>query len=231
MMPTAPSTAPPPPVHPDASVELIDDLRATGADFHQRGWSLATSSNYSLVLGRDPLELLITVSGKDKGRLGRDDFVRVGADGAPVDGCGKKSSAETMLHVVLADELAGVNAVLHTHSAAVTVASSLAGDCLVLEGYEMLKALDGVTTHESRVALRVFENTQDIATLAQEVRAWLRSGEGRDGQPQGFVLRKHGLYTWGASLAAARAKVEAIEFLLQCEVQHRVLAAATPDQF
>src|SRR5688572_6523672 len=62
----------------------IGGLRRIGAEFHLRGWSVGTSSNYSVVLGRDPLRLLVTASGKDKGRLTADDFVVVDAAGKPV---------------------------------------------------------------------------------------------------------------------------------------------------
>lgn len=199
--------------------EIVDDLRETGAELHRRSWSLATSSNYSVVLGRDPLELLVTASGKDKGRLGREDFVRVGSDGKPLTPDSPKSSAETMLHVVLAEELPDVGAVLHTHSVWGTVLSGMVGDELVIEGYEMLKGLEGVTTHETVERIRVFDNTQDIATLAEEVRRWLPTAE----RPHGFLLRKHGLYTWGKSLAAARRHIEAFEFLFECEARRQTL--------
>ncbi|MEM8866219.1 MAG: methylthioribulose 1-phosphate dehydratase [Planctomycetota bacterium] len=209
----------------DPPLDQIDELRASGADFHRRGWSLGTSSNYSVVLGRDPLELLVTVSGKDKGKLSRDDFVSVGADGKPCDGSGKKSSAETMLHVVLAETLPNVGAVLHTHSVWATVLSDFVAEHLLLEGYEMLKGLDGNTTHETREAVRVFDNTQDIATLAEEVRDWLRvTAEEGEPTPHGFLLRKHGLYTWGATVADARRQVEVFEFLFECEAQHTLFA-------
>ena len=68
-----------------ASDDAATGLRAVGREFHARGWSLGTSSNYSVVLDRDPLELLITASGKDKSALGPDDFVRVDASGRLID--------------------------------------------------------------------------------------------------------------------------------------------------
>ncbi len=52
-----------------ASGDLRAALCAVGREFHSRGWSLGTSSNYSVVTGRTPLELLITASGKDKSAL------------------------------------------------------------------------------------------------------------------------------------------------------------------
>src|SRR5262245_340616 len=92
----------PPQLHP-ALTGLegpIDSLREVGAMLWQRGWSVGTSSNYSVVVSREPLELLITASGKDKGRLTQRDFVRVGSNGKPTADGQPKSSAETMLHVV-----------------------------------------------------------------------------------------------------------------------------------
>lgn len=207
---------------PDAEPQQVDlkdiatSLAQTGADFHHRGWSLGTSSNYSVVVGRDPLRLLVTESGRDKGRLGPTDFVTVGAQGETVDGSGKRSSAETMLHVVLA-EGAGAGAVLHTHSVWGTLLSDLWGDAGGgwIAGYEMLKGLAGVTTHQTKKFVEVFPNTQNIPSLADKVRARLQEPE--DPLRHGFLIRKHGLYTWGADLAEARRHIEVFEFLFECE--------------
>src|SRR4051812_10872423 len=82
--------------------EPIEALCAVGQMLWQRGWSVGTSSNYSVVLNREPLELLVTASGKDKGRLKPSDFVRVNEAGRPICDGQPKSSAETLLHVVAA---------------------------------------------------------------------------------------------------------------------------------
>lgn len=199
----------------------VDDLRDTGRMLHSRGWSLGTSSNYSVVLEREPLELLLTASGKDKGRLERRDFVRVDERGhrveRPADNFAleNKPSAETLLHVVLA-ELPDVGAVLHTHSVWGTLLSDRYFDegGLEIEGFEMLKGLEGNTTHEMKEWVPIFDNTQDIAALADELRTRLHDRE----QPikHGFLIRKHGLYTWGRNLAAARRHIEVFEFLFEC---------------
>src|SRR5271168_4482668 len=97
--------------HADAIAGLIE----TGRDFHRRGWSLGTSSNYSVVVDREPLTLLLTGSGFDKGRLQPEQFVLVGEDGRSRHASFPKASAETMLHVALA-RAAGAGAILHTHS-------------------------------------------------------------------------------------------------------------------
>jgi methylthioribulose-1-phosphate dehydratase len=214
----------PPQLHPALAgyVAEIDSLRELGAMLWQRGWSVGTSSNYSLVLSREPLELLVTASGKDKGRLTRGDFVRVGANGKPSVEGQPKSSAETLLHVVAASQ-PEVGAVLHTHS----VWSTLLSDFyhpqggFEISGYEMLKGLDGIGTHEYSAWVEVFDNTQDIPALAEQVRE--RLADPADPLTHGYLIRKHGLYTWGRDLDEARRHVEIYEFLFECVARRMIL--------
>ena len=204
-------------------VSQIDALRDVGAMFWQRGWSVGTSSNYSVVVSRDPLELLVTASGKDKGRLTRGDFVRIAASGKPVAEGQPKSSAETLLHIVAAGQ-PDVGAVLHTHSVWSTLLSDLfAGEGgFEIGGYEMLKGLEGVKTHEHTSWLEIFDNTQDIPVLAEQVRE--RLADASDPLQHGYLIRKHGLYTWGRDLDEARRHVEIFEFLFECVARRMILA-------
>jgi methylthioribulose-1-phosphate dehydratase len=217
----------PPPLHPLHPalldlVENIDALREVGTMFWQRSWSVGTSSNYSVVVCREPLELLITASGKDKGRLTRGDFVRVGASGRPTADGQPKSSAETLLHIALAQQ-PGVGAVLHTHSVWGTLLSDFfyPQGGFEIAGYEMLKGLAGVTTHDTATWIEIFDNTQNIPALAAQVSEWLNDLE----QPlrYGYLIRRHGLYTWGRDLDEARRHVEILEFLFECVARRMVL--------
>jgi methylthioribulose-1-phosphate dehydratase len=189
-------------------------LRDIGREFHQRGWSLGTSSNYSVVLDRDPLRLLLTASGKDKGRLGPRDFVVVDDSGKAVDPKHPKPSAETLLHVVAAQH-AGAGSVLHTHSVWGTLLSDrhFKTGGVLIEGFEMLKGLDGVRTHEHSLWLEIVDNTQDIAEMAR----WIakRLTDPRKPLRHGFLIRGHGLYTWGRDVDEARRHIEVLEFLLE----------------
>lgn len=198
----------------DMDAAKIDDLRDCGRLFFSRGWSVGTSSNYSAVAQREPLQLLITVSGKDKGRLGPDDFVRVDEFGKPIDPNSPPSSAETMLHVIAARD-PNVGAVLHTHSVWGTLLSDLhfANGGFAIEGFEMLKGLAGVRTHEHREWVPIFENTQNIPELADQVSAYTSSSESPT--IHGYLIRNHGLYTWGADVAEARRHIEIFEFLFE----------------
>lgn len=192
----------------------IRALQDVAALFYEHGWAYGTSGNYSVVLARQPLRLLITASGRDKRALRDDDFVVVDAQARPVRRGAPQPSAETWLHVVLAQQ-PGVGAILHTHSIWNTLLSEVhfAAGVVELAGFEMLKGLAGITTHHTRVHIPIYDNTQDIPALAEQ----LRTQFARPGQPpqHAFLMRGHGLYTWGRDLAEARRHVEILEFLLE----------------
>lgn len=192
-----------------------DALRETGTMLFNRGWSMGTSSNYSITVNRDPLQLLITASGKDKGQLGRNDFVLVGEDGNPTTKEQPKPSAETFLHIVTAQHIEDVGSVLHTHSVWGTLLSDIYFEDggITFEGYEMLKGLDGINTHDHSKWLPIFDNTQDIPTLAKEVAKKMQTDP--DHIAHGYLIRKHGLYTWGKNIEEARRHIEVFEFLFE----------------
>ena len=164
----------------------------------------------------------ITVSGRDKGKLREADIMVVDFAGNAV-GSDHRPSAETLLHTQLYRRFAEVGCVLHTHSKAQTVASRLfAGAGHVrLEGYELLKAFRGNSTHETALDLPVLPNTQDMRVLAAQVEALLD-----DGPMWGYLIDGHGLYAWGRDMAEARRHLEAFEFLLGCELELRRLGCA-----
>ncbi|WP_239481944.1 methylthioribulose 1-phosphate dehydratase [Pseudomonas insulae] len=197
--------------------QLAQEIIDAGRFLYGRGWSPATSSNYSTRLAAD--QALLTVSGKHKGQLGTDDVLATDLDGNSLE-AGKKPSAETLLHTQLYRWNGGVGAVLHTHSVNATVLSRLtAGDRLVLEDYELQKAFSGVSSHEGQVIVPIFDNDQDIARLAAQVQPWL------DAHPDcvGYLIRGHGLYTWGPRMSDALRQVEAFEFLFECELKVRAI--------
>lgn len=201
----------------------VSALREAGAVFWQRGWSLGTSSNYSVLVSREPHRLLITSSGKDKGRLGEHDFVLTDENARAVEPPSAVPSAEALLHATLTRR-PEVGAVLHTHSVWATLLSDqfAAQGGFEIEGYEMLKGLSGVRTHEHREWVTIFENTQDMRALAQELLR--RIDDPVSPVRHGFLLRRHGLYTWGRDLDEARRHIEIFEFLF--EVVGRRLGAA-----
>ena len=192
-------------------------LAAIGQRIYGNGWSPATSSNYSVRLNEH--YAAVTQSGKDKGLLRETDIMAVDMQGQAASA--GKPSAETLLHTQLYRRFPKVGSVLHTHSHASTVLTMhWPANSITLDGYELLKALDGFTTHESRLVIPVFDNTQDIAALAEAVDAAMEDGD----VSHAYLIRGHGLYTWAADLPACYRQLEALEVLLAIELDRRRLS-------
>jgi methylthioribulose-1-phosphate dehydratase len=190
-------------------------LADIGNGFHARGWVLGTSGNFSAVICREPLRLAITSTGLDKGSLKPGQFLEMDGAGNVLRGDGRPS-AEALLHLAIARRV-DPGAILHTHSVWSTVLSGshASQGGIALEGYEMLKGLEGVRTHKHREWLPILENSQDMIELAERVSKTLRESPGI----HGFLLREHGLYTWGAGLEEAKRHVEILEFLMEVLVR------------
>lgn len=196
-----------------------DTLIETAAALAARGWMPATSGNLSIRL--DDTHVAITTSGQDKSQLTRADLAVVGiVDGHAVDAT-RKPSAETPLHVQLYQRLAAVGSVLHTHSQSQSVASRVfAHDGILrLQGWELQKALRGFDTHASVLELPVFPNTQRLQELVARVDAWIDDGKAL----HGYLVEGHGMYAWGHDTQEARRHLEALDFLLACELDLRRL--------
>jgi methylthioribulose-1-phosphate dehydratase len=188
-----------------ASLDVaIESLVAFGRTAAERGWVAATSGNFSCRL--DDARVLLTRSGRDKGALGPDDFLVASLDGAPPPA----ASAEAPLHLARYREDPAVRAVLHVHSRPAAVVSRWRCDdgYVPLEGWEMQKALAGVTTHAARLELPIYPNSQDVEALVAIARP-------RPPVP-GFLLAGHGLYAWGRSVDEAKRHVDALDYLLAC---------------
>lgn len=198
----------------------IIELIAIANWIGNQGWCPATGGNFSARI--DENLCVITASGVDKTALQEDNFLVVQLTGK-VHPSSQKPSAETLLHTTLYELGKDIGAVLHTHSVAATVLSNYCQDrdSLIIQGYEMQKALRGVTTHEAKVCLPILDNSQNMRVLSAQLKQrWqLKAFE------YGFLVRGHGLYTWGNSLQEAKRHLEGIEFLLSCELNRMLLAA------
>jgi len=197
---------------PDAAVSAI---LAAGRRMDSRNWVPATAGNFSIRLpgGR----IAVTRSGVHKGFLTPEALMVVDLEGRPEDPA-LRPSAETLLHCGIYRRFPEAGAVLHGHSIANTVLSRLAGGAVELAGYELLKAFPGLATHEAKVAVPVFDNDQDIARLQRAVEA---AWKGMQAVPPGYLIRGHGVYVWAREMDAALARLEALEFMLECELQER----------
>lgn len=190
-----------------------DTIAATARELSALGWTPATSSNFSMRV--DTKHAAITVSGRHKGRLGRDDIMLIDLQGQAV-GTDARPSAETALHTQIYRRWPTMHAVLHTHSRTQSVASRLfAADAVIhLKGWELQKAITGFDSHESTLEIPVFPNTQHMPDLVARVDAWLDAGK----PLHAYLIDGHGIYTWGRDMAEAERQLEALEFMLGCEL-------------
>lgn len=192
--------------------DIAANLASVAKGFHARGWLLGTSGNLSAVVQRRPLRLAMSPSGIDKGELTPDQVLMIDEDSRVVSDHNAKPSDETLLHLrIVKDRQAG--AVLHTHSVWNTILSDLYAPAggLTIKGFEMLKGLQGVKTHEHSEWLPIVENSQDMPALAETIGQTLIEHP----KAHGFMLRAHGLYAWGENLAQAKRHIEILEFLLE----------------
>jgi methylthioribulose-1-phosphate dehydratase len=189
-----------------------EELVACIRFLHQKGFAPATSSNYSFRIPSAP-EIHISASGIDKGSFTTSDLMLVDAHGKAIDD-GRKPSAETLLHTMIYRVQPETTCVLHTHTVYNTCLSAIyePKKKLVLEGFEVLKGLNGIRTHKSSIEVPIFANSQDIAALSAEVESYWKQHP----VMKGFLLAGHGLYTWGKSIAEAKRHIEVFEFLFEC---------------
>ena len=189
------------------------EIAHAGVEFAARGWTPATSSNFSMRIDDDTVA--VTVSERDKGALEPSDVLAVALDGKPLDP-GQRPSAEAALHLQIYRRLPATGVVLHTHSQNQTVSSRLFANpgVISLHGWELQKAITGYTTHDSRLDLPVFPNSQDMRDIEARVDAWLDAGK----PLYAYLIEGHGLYTWGHNMPEAKRHLEALEFLLACEL-------------
>ena len=196
----------------NASRTQRDRLAQVMEGIHQRGWCDGTGGNFSVVKQRHPLQLLMAPSGVDKGEVQADQLIVVDGDGNVVNGEGK-ASAETALHLRIV-EANNAGAVLHTHSVPGTVLSRHYEDEgeVALEGWEMLKGLDGINTHATNINIPVISNSQSMQELGDAIAPFLPSA------PNGFLVAGHGLYAWGKTLDESKRHLEILEFLLKVKL-------------
>jgi methylthioribulose-1-phosphate dehydratase len=186
-----------------------------GRRMDQRGWVPATAGNISVRL--DEQRVAITRSGGHKGFLTPGHVMQVDLQGRALTQ-DAKPSAETLLHCQIYRLFPQAGAVLHGHSVPGTVLSmSDKAPALRFAGYELLKAFEGQTTHEAALDLPLFDNDQDMARLAGIVEPSLPACR------LGYLIRGHGVYIWGPDMPTALARLEGLEFLLECELERRRL--------
>ncbi|XEC92691.1 methylthioribulose 1-phosphate dehydratase [Paenibacillus tarimensis] len=200
----------------------LSDLRDIKQRFADRGWFPGTSGNLSIRVGDytpNQFHFAITASGKDKSLQTPEDFLFVDQHGKPSETTSLKPSAETLIHCEIY-RLTGCGAIFHVH----TVYNNLISEwfwerrSVPVQGVELIKAFN-IWEEEAMIDIPIVANYADIPRIVPEVTALL--------QPRipGILLRKHGIYAWGANSFEAKRHLEAFEFLFEYVYRFELLKA------
>ena len=196
-----------------------EELLSAMAYFSNRGWTPATSSNFSFRSACHPGAFFVTKSGIDKGSASGVDFILVGEDGTilsePRDAV---PSAESALHRLIYRQTSA-GAVVHLHSVYSVIVSMGVpknASAVSFAGLEILKGL-GHATHDVEEIVPIFANSQDMDRLAGQIEEyWHRR---LPAAMRAFLICGHGVYCWGKDVAEARRVAEVLEYLFEWKVK------------
>lgn len=205
----------------ETNLKLAQDLVACIKFFNQKNWSPASSTNYS-VRSTHSDQYIISRSGVDKNLFELSDLILIDSEGKvlpPFSESDVKSSAETEIHTEIYRRYPEINCVVHTHSVLGTVLSyALEKEKrITFEGLEILKGLEGNTTHLLTEILPIVPNSQNMKDITDAVSEYLIPTP----KIHGFLIAGHGLYTWGKDISTAKRHIETFEFLFECFQQMR----------
>lgn len=193
------------------TIELKEQIAETIRHYNTKGWSPATSTNYSFK--DEDGTIWVSRSGVDKSTFLPSDFITVDSEGNAIgEFVGIKPSAETLIHCVIYAHFPETKVILHSHSIYPVLISSVINERITFEGYEIQKGFDGQTSHENAIDIPIFYNTQDMQLFKQMIENNLDKITNHS-----FLIKKHGTYAWGKDLFEAKRHLETLEYLCQCE--------------
>ncbi|WP_219837708.1 methylthioribulose 1-phosphate dehydratase [Paenibacillus sp. R14(2021)] len=190
----------------------LSELTEVKSLFASRGWFPGTSGNLSIRAGEftpEDFHFAITASGKDKSLSTPEDFLFVDQDGKPSEGTKLKPSAETLIHCEIYRQT-GCGAIFHVHTVFNNLVSELFWErkSIPVDGVELIKAFN-IWDEEAHIEIPIVSNFAHIPSIVPEVTERL------DKRIPGIMLRKHGIYAWGANAFEAKRHLEAFEFIFE----------------
>lgn len=190
---------------------IAEQLVNVSQNFANKGWFPATSGNLSVKLSHEPLTFGVTASGKDKEYLTIHDILFVDGDSKALEATQLKPSAETLVHAEVYKRIgAEAGSVLHVHTIYNNLISEIFAEqgSVVISDMELIKGLN-IWEEGAVIEVPIVENFADIPKLADEI------GKRLDPRVPGVLIRKHGIYAWGDSVASAKRHVQAFEFMFE----------------
>ncbi|WP_166239480.1 methylthioribulose 1-phosphate dehydratase [Paenibacillus turpanensis] len=200
------------PITLEMKQRVFNELCEAKTIFAGRGWFPATSGNLSIRIGDfipEQFNFAITASGKDKSVNTPEDYLLVNQDGQPIEATHLRPSAETLIHCEIYKKT-GCGAIFHVHTVFNNIVSELFWErgSVPVEGVELIKAFN-IWEEDAVIDIPLLPNYAEIPRIAELVPGKL------DPRVPGILLRKHGIYAWGANAFEAKRHLEAFEFLFE----------------
>lgn len=194
-------------------MSLHEELAKVIRDYNLKGWSPATSTNYSF---KDELnQIWVSRSGVDKSEFKSDDFIKIDSRGEAIEEyLNIKPSAETLIHCFIYQMFPETKVILHSHGVNPVLVSSIEKSEVSFEGFEIQKGFEGQKTHLNRITIPIFENSQEMTFFEKEL-VYKQSQLSN----HCFIIRKHGTYAWGKTLFEAKRHLETLDYLCECKLK------------
>jgi methylthioribulose-1-phosphate dehydratase len=203
----------------------VDDLSTLICDlarsFYGLGWVSGTGGGICL---RDGEQVIIAPSGVQKERMSPEQMFTIALDGSivtrPADSSLRPSECSALF--LKAINLRNAGAVIHSHSMNAMAATLLFGEEFSISHLEMIKGIHGMT-YQDRLIVPIIENTDRECDLADTLEdAILR-------YPATFavLVRRHGVYVWGADWVQAKTHAECYDYLFRAAIEMRRMGIAT----
>lgn len=194
-------------------MSIHEELAKVIRDYNLKGWSPATSTNYSF---KDELnQIWVSRSGVDKSEFKSDDFIKINSSGEAMEELTNiRPSAETLIHCFIYQMFPETKVILHSHGVNPVLVSSIEKSEVSFEGFEIQKGFEGQKTHLNRITIPIFENSQEMTFFEKEL-VYKQSQLSN----HCFIIRKHGTYAWGKSLFEAKRHLETLDYLCECKLK------------
>ena len=199
---------------------LVSELCAS---FYTLGWVTGTGGSISIRIGG---RIFMAPSGVQKERMQPADIFVLDGEGAVVYSprplLGKPALRLSQCAPLFqhAFTLRGAGAAIHTHDINAVMVTLLAGDATEfrITHHEMIKGIAGHGFTDECV-VPIIENTPHEADLADSL------GEAMRLYPRSnaILVRRHGVYVWGADWIAAKGQAECYHYLFEAYVKMRAI--------
>ncbi len=194
------------------NIDPRESLIYAATNFYQKGWMVGTAGNLSARLPDN--SFWITASGRPKGELTEQDFVRVDINGQVLEKLNPnfRPSAETSIHQAIYQCFPEAKACYHVHSIEANLVSNFTeGNGLLLPSLEMLKGL-GIWEENPWIEMPLFVNHLEVKKIADEISD--RFGESLPKIPA-LLIRNHGVTVWANSPESAYHYIELVEYIFR----------------